>query len=194
VELLDGIPYLKESSVPLSDAELESLIAHCSDSPFREASYGMAPPSTSHQLVCGDLFAQLKNFLKGRTCQVFAAPFGVRLFPEQSDEWVEPDISVICDGDKITPWGCNGAPDLIIEILSPSSARKDLLQKLNKYLKAKVREYWIVDAAERSIQAYVLNSQGDGYSFKEYDFQMEQRIPVSVLSGCEINLAEVFAE
>jgi Uma2 family endonuclease len=193
VELIYGIPYLKESSTPLSDEELERLIAHYRDSPFREESYGMAPPSTNHQLVCGDLFSQIKNFLKGKPCKVFAAPFGVKLFPARSDEWVGPDISVICDNDKLTSWGCNGAPDLIIEILSPSSSRKDLLQKLNLYLKAKVREYWIVDPSEQSMQVYVLNPQGDSYSFKEYDSREEQSVPVFILSGCEINLAEVFA-
>lgn len=95
----------------------------------------IATPSSRHQEISGELFRQLANFLEGKRCKVYPAPFGVRLFeqdgdsPEDVDTMVEPDISVVCDRSKIDKHGCKGAPDLIIEILSPSTRRHDLLTK-----------------------------------------------------------------
>ena len=88
----------------------------------------MAPPSRKHQEISGEIYRQLANFLRGKGCRVYAAPFGVRLFeraedgPEDVDTVVEPDITVVCDRDKLDDQGCKGAPDLIVEILSPPSA------------------------------------------------------------------------
>lgn len=97
----------------------------------------MATPSSRHQEICFEIGRQLGNFLEGKTCKVYPAPFGVRLFeqakdtPEQVNTVVEPDISVICDRNKIDKRGCKGAPDLVIEVLSPSTQRMDQLIKLN---------------------------------------------------------------
>ena len=111
----------------------------------------MAPPSRTHQKISGELFRQIANFLEGKKCEVYAAPFAVRLFekdgdtPEDVDTIVEPDISVVCDHNKLDKHGCKGAPDLVMEILSPSTMRHDRFTKFNLYQRAGVREYWIVD-------------------------------------------------
>lgn len=102
----------------------------------------MATPSRIHQAISMELSRQLANFLEGKQCRVYPAPFGVRLFeqdkdsPEDVDTLVEPDISVVCDRSKLDKYGCKGAPDLIIEILSPSTQRHDQLVKLNLYQRA----------------------------------------------------------
>ena len=99
----------------------------------------MAPPSRVHQKISGELFRQLANFLEGKKCEAYAAPFAVRLFekagdaPEDVDTMVEPDISVVCDHDKLDSHGCKGAPDMVVEVLSPSTQRHDRLVKLDLY-------------------------------------------------------------
>ena len=115
-------------------------------------------PSRIHQEVLGELARQLANFLEGKKCKVYSAPFVVRLFekagdpPEDVDTMVEPDISVICNQKKLDKYGCRGAPDLIMEVLSPSTQRYDRLIKLGLYQKAGVREYWIVDPDLKTVQ------------------------------------------
>ena len=165
---------------------------------IRGEAFLMAPPSIWHQEVSGELFRQLANFLVGKTCKVYHAPFGVRLFerngdwPENVDTMVEPDISVVCDRSKLDKYGCRGAPDLIIEILSPSTRRHDRLVKLNLYQQAGVREYWIVDPENRSVQVFLPDLNG---SFRIHeDYGREDVARVNVLEGCLIELSKVFAE
>ncbi len=130
--------------------------------------FRMSPaPSMSHQWVSGELFFQIKTYLKATSCQVFTTPFDVRLplppqhqLPEKTDTIVQPDISVICDLSKLDDRGCHGAPDWIIEILSKSTAPKDLTEKFDLYQHAGVREYWIIHPHEQTVLAYVLNAQG----------------------------------
>ena len=157
----------------------------------------MAPPARVHQEISGELFAQLHAYLKGKQCKVFAAPFAVRPFeqewdyPEDVYTMVEPDISVICDSSKLDAAGCKGAPDLVMEILSPSTMRHDRFTKFNLYQRAGVREYWIVNPAEKSVQVFLLE---DGhYTAKEYGGADDQ-LRVNVLEGCVIDLSEVFPE
>jgi Uma2 family endonuclease len=153
--------------------------------------YMMSPPATSHQWISRELFIQLCLFLQGKPCQAFAAPFGVRLFPKKDlsdDTFVEPDIVVICDSAKLDERGCNGAPDLIIEILSPSTTRKDQKVKFRKYQEAGVREYWIADPENAMVYVHILN--GNQYTTKVYDETDE--VPVTILPGCVIKLREVF--
>jgi Uma2 family endonuclease len=124
---------------------------------------------------------------------VYPGPFGVRLFPkkDQSDNTVfEPDIVVICDPAKLDNRGCNGPPDLVIEILSPSTARFDQVYKLRKYEKAEVREDWIVDPEIKYVQTFIL--ENGRYVAPAYD--ETEKVSVSVLEGCEIDLRAVFAE
>lgn len=108
--------------------------------------YDMAPPSRMHQKISGGLYRIISNFILERngTCEVYAAPFAVNLDAEDKD-WVEPDISVICDPSKLDERGCNGAPDLVVEIVSPSSRRMDYFRKNTLYFESGVQEYWIVD-------------------------------------------------
>lgn len=159
--------------------------------------YMMAPPSTTHQRIAAALTAQLYNYLRGKRCEVFPAPFGVRLFeqdgdrPEDVDTMVEPDISVVCDSSKLDQHGCKGAPDLIIEILSPSTRRHDLLVKMNLYQRAGVREYWVVDPNNQDVQAFVL--ENGRYSVREFG-TIGDKMKVNVLENCVIDLSEIFSE
>jgi len=153
----------------------------------------MAPPLTVHQEVVTQFVIQIGNYLKGKKCKVFAAPFGVRLFPkkDRSDDTVfEPDIVVICDLDKLDEHGCNGPPDFVIEITSPSTARYDRVYKLRKYEKAGVGEYWIVDPETKSVQVFTLENG----RFLASGYDETEKAPVSVLEGCVIDLQAVFAE
>ena len=156
----------------------------------------MAPPARIHQKISGELFGQLREYLKGKKCEVYAAPFAVRLFeengdlPERVDTLVEPDISVICDPSKLDDIGCKGAPDLIMEILSPSTNRHDRLTKFNLYQRAGVREYWIVDPVSKSVQIFVL--ENGHYGAKDFG-SAEEKVQVNVLEDCEIDLSQVFS-
>ena len=155
----------------------------------------MAPPSRTHQETSGALFSQLCTFLEGKKCRVYSAPFAVRLFerngdrPEDVDTMVEPDISVVCDSSKLDDAGCKGAPDLVMEILSPSTMRHDRFTKFNLYQRAGVQEYWIVDPSSKSVQVFVL----EGGNYKAQDFgTVGDIIKVNVLDGCFIELSKVF--
>ena len=131
--------------------------------------YYMAPPSRRHQRIVGKLFTYISQYIesKGGSCEPYIAPFAVFL-NEDDKTYVEPDISVICDSDKLTDQGCKGAPDWIIEIVSPGSRRMDYSIKLFKYRSAGVREYWIVDPAKDRITVWDLrNDNNDEFSFSD---------------------------
>lgn len=117
--------------------------------------YAMAPPGRIHQELITELVSAIHTYIKKNsgTCKVYPAPFAVNLDAEDKN-WVEPDISVICDLDKLTDRGCEGAPDWIIEIISPGSRRMDYLTKHILYANAGVREYWIVDPAKNHTTIY----------------------------------------
>jgi Uma2 family endonuclease len=152
----------------------------------------MSPaPARLHQSIGGELFTQLNTFLKGKQCKAFYAPFDVRLNPDDGDDTiVQPDISVVCDRSKLDDHGCVGAPDFIIEILSPSTDRHDRLVKFNLYLHAGVREYWIVDPVNRYVLAHIL----DNGRYISNVYGDTDQLPVHTLAGCVINLNDVFAE
>ncbi len=160
--------------------------------------YMMAPPSRLHQEISVEIVRQLANFLEGKKCKVYPAPFGVRLFeqdgdsPEDVDTMVEPDISVVCDKSKLDKHGCKGAPDMIVEILSPSTRRHDRLVKLNLYQRAGVREFWIVDPENRSIMVFLLDD--GGFLRLHEDYGPEDLAKVNVIDGCFIELSKVFPE
>ena len=152
--------------------------------------YAHAAPSTAHQRISGEVFRQLANFLRDKPCNVFPAPYAVRLHTvEGKDSVVEPDILVVCDKTKIDDQGCTGAPDLIIEILSSSTAAYDMVIKFNTYLQAGVREYWIVDPDSRIVNVYVLK---DG-EYITHAYAQTDTVAVHVLERCTITLADVFA-
>ena len=157
----------------------------------------MSPPARIHQKVSGELFGQLRDYLKGKKCEVYHAPFAVRLFerngdyPEDVDTLVEPDITVVCDPSKLDDIGCKGAPDLVMEILSPSTTRHDRFTKFNLYQRAGVQEYWIIDPVDKTVQVFVLE---DGrYAAKDFG-AVGDKLKVNILEDCTIDLSEVFSE
>ncbi len=160
--------------------------------------YSMSPaPSRMHQKLSAALFNQIFNYLKGKTCETYSAPFDVRLpeTPKVPDEQIEtvvqPDIVVICDPDKLDDKGCKGAPDLIVEILSPSTAEHDLKDKFYLYQRVGVREYWIVNQTDKTLMVFKLNSVGE-YGRPEM-YGSRDIVVVPLLGDLEIDLAEVFA-
>lgn len=158
----------------------------------------MAPPTTTHQLISGEIFRQLANYLEGKKCRAIPAPFAVRLFekdgeaPEDIDTVVEPDISIVCDTSKLDKHGCKGAPDMVVEILSPSTQRHDRLVKLSLYQRAGVREYWIVNPEDQTVQVMLMDGGGVLQLHEVYDRQGVAK--VNVLDGCFIELSKVFPE
>jgi Uma2 family endonuclease len=131
--------------------------------------YMTAPPSRKHQAIAGELFYIINNYIKSRngSCKPYIAPFAVFLNTDDKN-YVEPDISVICDRNKLTDKGCTGAPDWIIEIVSPSSRYMDYGIKLFKYRAAGVREYWIVDPDKKRITVWdFTNDSTEEFSFSD---------------------------
>ena len=145
--------------------------------------YGMAPPSRAHQRILGAIYRKIADYIDAHqgTCEVNIAPFAVFL-NENDTNYVEPDISVICDQSKLDDKGCHGAPDWIIEIVSPSSKRMDYFVKLFKYRTAGVKEYWIVDPDKDRITVY--NFIHD--TIEEYSFGEE--VPVGIYDGFSIKV------
>ena len=133
--------------------------------------YNQAAPSRIHQTILGELYTVINNYIKSKdgSCRVYPAPFAVKL-REDRKTIVEPDISVICDKNKLTDRGCTGAPDWIMEIVSPSNSSHDYIRKLNLYADAGVREYWIVNPKDQSVWVYFLeqdNFKATAYTFKD---------------------------
>lgn len=132
--------------------------------------YDMAPPNTVHQRILMNLAGEIREYIKNRggSCEVFPAPFAVFL-NNDSHNYVEPDISVICDKNKLDDRGCSGAPDWIIEILSPGTERVDCGAKLFKYRSAGVKEYWTVNPRLHTVSVYDFehNEKNGQYSFDD---------------------------
>ena len=131
--------------------------------------YFMAPPTRKHQRILGELFAVIREYINQNNgkCEVDIAPFAVFLNNDDIN-YVEPDISVICDKSKLDEKGCHGAPDWIIEIVSPSSKPRDYMTKLFKYRTAGVSEYWIVDPGKQMKTVYGFEKDMvEQYSFGE---------------------------
>jgi Uma2 family endonuclease len=158
--------------------------------------YDMNPaPNTEHQTIAGEIFGNIWQFLKDKPCRAFAAPFDVRFIEKADSEdndittVVQPDITVICDEKKIDDKGCIGAPDLVVEILSPSTAYKDETEKLRLYEKHGVKEYWIVNPEAKYIMIYRI--EDEKYGKPEYLTEKEI-LKSRVLVGLEVDLAEVW--
>ena len=149
--------------------------------------YDMAPPSRIHQRLVSKLTSVIDQYISNHhgNCQVYPAPFAVNLDADDKD-WVEPDISVICDPNKLTDRGCSGAPDLIFEIVSPSSRKLDYGIKNGIYSQSGVREYWIVDPAKERVTVYHYEDDAAPviYSFT-------QDIPVGIYPGLTIKINEL---
>ncbi|HAO22691.1 MAG TPA: Uma2 family endonuclease [Desulfobacteraceae bacterium] len=157
--------------------------------------YDMSAPSRVHQKVLTELSRQIANFLIGKPCEVYVAPFDVRL--SEADEAdddiltvVQPDISVICDHGKLDDRGCRGAPDFIAEILSPSTAAHDQITKLSLYEKHAVKEYWIIDPTYKLLIVRILKENGSYGIPLIYEGKGLMRM--TVLPELEINLDSVY--
>lgn len=159
--------------------------------------FKMGPaPSRIHQEVTGKIFNIISNNLKNKICKAYVAPFDVRLPLKDKEKdipytVVQPDLCVVCDLEKLDDKGCNGSPDLIVEILSPSTASKDLNEKYDLYEKARVREYWTVDAVDGAINVYLLV---DGKYVPKRPYGFRQELESSIIPGLIVDLKEVFPD
>lgn len=158
--------------------------------------YNMSPaPFRIHQKISMRLAGEFYQYLKDKTCEVYDAPFDVRLLTdEKSDDEIEtivqPDIVVVCDPLKLDDKGCKGAPDLVIEILSPSSVSIDHVTKLHLYEKHGVKEYWIVHPTDKIIMVYLLSQNGK-YE-RAIVYTGADMLKVNVLENFTIHLKDIF--
>lgn len=152
--------------------------------------YMMAPaPMLAHQEVVGEIFRQAANALQGKTCRALVAPLDVRLprhdeADEETDVVVQPDVLVVCDPNKLDKRGVRGAPDWVVEVLSPSTAGHDHIQKRRIYERHGVREYWLVHPVDRLLTVYRLL---DGEFGKPDIFELQGVTPVQAIPGLEID-------
>jgi Uma2 family endonuclease len=162
--------------------------------------FKMSPaPARLHQKISFKISNKIYNYLEGKSCEAYTAPFDVRLTPlkrnakaEQVYTVVQPDISVICDLEKLDDQGCVGAPDLIIEILSPGNSKKEMKDKFEVYQENGVKEYWLVNSTERAIFIYVLNEAGIFIGLKP--LIEEEILTSSILPGFEMQVEDIFAD
>jgi len=160
-ELIDGVPYL------------------------------MAGPNRQHQEISRNLLEQLLIFLKGKPCKVYYAPFDVRLNADTLDDTVvQPDILIVSDHSILDDAGCAGVPDMVVEILSPSTAGYDRTAKFNTYRRFGVKEFWIIDPETKTLAIHILT---DG-NYITHAYTDDETAAVHVLEGCVIDLSEVFEE
>ena len=160
--------------------------------------YLMSSPRIKHQVLAGEIYAQLRDCLKGKKCIPFIAPLDVTLSKEKQDNKiynvVQPDISVVCNREQLKDERkITGAPSFVIEILSPSTSRKDKLEKMNLYQKYGVKEYWILEPVDMIVTPYILDENGFYKVEKNYDLTTEE-IPVNILQDCKIDLIEFLKE
>lgn len=159
--------------------------------------FKMSPaPNVRHQRICGEVYGQLWSFLKGKKCEVFVAPFDVRLPRKTNDDKeiitvLQPDICVVCDPAKLDKRGCLGAPDIVVEILSPGNNAKELKTKYEVYEEAGVQEYWVVSPQDNTFLVYTLT---DGKYVPMRTMVAGDTFSSSVLAGFSLNLTELFGE
>lgn len=165
---------------------------------FRGCIYKLSAPNRKHQEVAGELFVSVKNFLKNQKCKAFIAPFDVRLPVKNRKKdnevttVVQPDICIVCDESKLDKRGCCGAPDLVVEILSPGNSEKEVQLKYELYEEAGVKEYWIIYPEEESIAVFVLNESN------KYDgavlYAGKKLIHSNAVPGLIIKTKEIFTQ
>jgi len=156
-------------------------------------------PSKSHQRIEVNIVTVINTFLKRKKCQVFVSPFDVRLLKNgeinsnQIDTVVQPDICVICDLSKLDEKGCLGAPDMIVEIVSPSNSKHDVKTKFELYQRHGVREYWIVFPNDKAVNVFLLDDAGKYQLVGMY--AEDAKVPVNIFNGdLEIDLTEIFED
>lgn len=151
--------------------------------------YIMAAPGTKHQRLVMALSNSIYNYIRqrGGACEVFPAPFAVFLNAD-NEIYVEPDVSVVCDKSKLTDKGCDGAPDWIIEVVSPSSRAMDYYRKLISYQKAGVREYWIADPEKKRVIVY------DFAHEEVYDYAFSDKVKSMIFNDFAIDFSQINME
>jgi Uma2 family endonuclease len=159
--------------------------------------HAMSSPSWQHQRVCMNLGSQLNTYFRTHGCRVFPAPFDVRLpnGHEHDDAIVtvvQPDISVVCEAGKLDSRGCRGAPDLIVEVLSSSTAARDHVTKRAIYDRHGVREYWLVHPLDRIVTIYRRANEG-GFGPAE-TLEAAGKSTTPTFAGLEVDWDEVFAD
>lgn len=149
--------------------------------------YMMTPSAFIHQKLIGALVAEIHSYIHKNNggCEVIPAPFAVNL-TKNDKTWVEPDISVICDKSKLSDRGCEGAPDFIIEVVSPNSRKMDFITKSNLYPEAGVREYWIVDPAKGCTTIYRYEED-----VAPINIPFDRTITVGIYNDLSINISEL---
>jgi Uma2 family endonuclease len=160
--------------------------------------FKMSPsPSSNHQDISGNIYFAIKLYLLNNNCKVYAAPFDVRLTKKSKDNKdvltvVQPDICVICDRSKIDEKGCLGAPDIVVEILSPGNNKKELQNKYEVYEENGVQEYWIVSPQDKTFLKYTLNNEGVYVPSRLLTVGSEVTTPV--LPDFVLNLEQIFKD
>jgi Uma2 family endonuclease len=161
----------------------------------------MTAPNLKHQRYSGRLSLPIANFLRGKKCELFIAPFDVKLYDrrkahlpdDKTYSVVQPDLCVICDKTKLTERGCDGAPEWIIEILSPSNSKREMRFKFDLYEESGVIDYWLVYPYEQAVYQFVLNAQSEKYVLHGM-YANDDVITPFLFPELQIDLAEVFAE
>ena len=150
--------------------------------------YYMAPPSRTHQRIVLSLSRKIADYIESKNgeCEINIAPFAVFLNKDDIN-YIEPDISIVCDSSKLDDKGCHGAPDWIIEIVSPGTSSHDYVRKLKLYLDAGVREYWIVDLQSKKIFVYFLEQT----DFRVETFTFHDSIKVNIYEDLSVNMSEL---
>jgi Uma2 family endonuclease len=159
--------------------------------------FKMSGPARLHQQISIHISSMLFNFLLGKPCKVYNAPFDVRFYKEsRADKDIytvlQPDICVICDLTKLDDKGCIGAPDIVIEILSPGNNKMELLHKYGIYEEFGVKEYWVVGPVEKTLLKYTLDAKGKYQPSKL--FTLSERVHSDLLPGFELDLDAVFED
>lgn len=160
--------------------------------------FRMSAPGRLHKNISGRMFLRLGNFLqRNRQCSVFVAPFDVRFSRKSFNDQdiitvLQPDICVVCDPSKLDERGCIGAPDIVVEILSPSNNKKELKNKYEAYEESGVKEYWIVSPQDKTFFRYILDENGRYQP--THLLTMGDIVTTSILPGLELDLEEVFED
>lgn len=150
--------------------------------------YDMAPPSTKHQIITGEMYAVIRSYIRSQkgSCRPYISPFAVFLNKDDDKNYLEPDLSVVCDANKVDDRGCHGAPDWVIEVVSPATQIRDYGVKLFKYRMAGVREYWIINPMKEIVNVYDFESENTTglYSF-------DDEIPVGIYPGFSVKIQDL---
>jgi Uma2 family endonuclease len=146
----------------------------------------MASPTTAHQDICGEIFSAFKEYLRGKECRVFIAPLDVRLLEEDGscENVFQPDVFIVCDKSKIKERGCEGAPDLVVEVISQSTQNMDYIIKSHHYMRSGVKEYWLVNPITKQTTVY----QKQNGDFSAYTYSFEETVEAGLFKGLAADL------